>query len=279
MFEAAARHLNFTRAADELGVTTTAVGQRVRDLELRLGIKLFHRHGPRLSATEAGIALGGKVAEALTLIRRGIADCTEAVEPLRVTCVPTFANRWLIPRLSNFHRHFGPAPIVLDVSTNLQTHDSFDVAIRSGTGPWPELEAFALLPLEVTPMVSLENAMLLTDDPGSLLELPLLPDDQWWEWFGRVGISEPKLRFSATEFPTQEVDAIAAMNGDGAALLSPALFTDMLQSGALIAPFSTVWRGAESYWVLWKKKGPWNKFVEWLKAETMSARAGYEVVG
>src|SRR3546814_13505534 len=78
VFEACARHGNFTRAAEELSVTTTAVGQRIRDLEQRIGVGLFHRRGPRLSLTEAGRALGEGIREGLAVMQRAVEDCVRA---------------------------------------------------------------------------------------------------------------------------------------------------------------------------------------------------------
>src|SRR3546814_15414293 len=83
VFEACARHGNFTRAAEELSVTTTAVSQRIRDLEQRIGVGLFHRRGPRLSLTEAGRALGEGIREGLAVMQRAVEDCVRAKPRLR----------------------------------------------------------------------------------------------------------------------------------------------------------------------------------------------------
>jgi LysR family glycine cleavage system transcriptional activator len=142
--EAGARHANFTRAAAELGVTPAAVSLRIRDLEAELGVVLFRRSGPTVTPTEAGSVLAARVAQALGLLRAAVEDCRGAAEPLRVTAVPTFAMRWLTPRLAANHALPDAVPIRLDVSAELRPADGFDIAIRTGPGDWPGFEATAL---------------------------------------------------------------------------------------------------------------------------------------
>ncbi len=100
---ACARHGNFSRAASELKITPTAVSQRMRALEAELGVKLFMRHGPKLTTTDRAKALGQRIDQALTLMRTAVDDCRRVRQPLRVTCAPTFAARWLMPRLATYH--------------------------------------------------------------------------------------------------------------------------------------------------------------------------------
>src|SRR5215470_3862370 len=99
---ACVRHGNFSRAAAELGITPTAVSQRMRALETRLGIKLFRRHGPMLTTTDRARVLGQRVEHALALMRVAVDDCRRLKHPLRVTCAPTFAARWLVPQLATY---------------------------------------------------------------------------------------------------------------------------------------------------------------------------------
>jgi LysR family glycine cleavage system transcriptional activator len=106
IFESAARHLNFTRAADELSVTQGAVSRQIKVLEEQLGLPLFERAGPKLSLTSAGEYYQGKVSEALTLLRRGTAELrqTTASPRLTVSVLPTFATKLLVPRIGDFER-------------------------------------------------------------------------------------------------------------------------------------------------------------------------------
>ena len=272
VFEACARHRNFTRAAAELAVTTTAVSQRIRDLEQRLGISLFRRHGPRLTLTGAGVGLGDAVREALMVLGDAVAACTATRPPLRVTCTPTFANRWLVPRLPDYHQQPGASAITLDISTEERRSEDVDVAIRSGIGPWPSFEGVALLPVEATPMLAPKLGTRLTHDPASLARLPLVPDERWPAWFGLAGTPDSNPAFVSAEYPTQDASAIAAINGAGAALLSPTLFADELARGALIAPFQQTLQGPEWYWLLWHRDRPAPNFVQWVQTETAAMK-------
>src|ERR1700730_12337042 len=96
------RHGNFSRAADELGITPTAVSQRIRALEAQIGVTLFRRHGPKLTTTDRARALGQRINDALTLMHGAVDDCRRVKHPLRITCAPTFAARWLVPRLMGY---------------------------------------------------------------------------------------------------------------------------------------------------------------------------------
>lgn len=267
VFDACARHGNFTRAATELCVTTAAVSQRIRNLEQRLGVKLFRRHGPRLTLTEAGKGMGDAVHQALNVLSDAVADCTAARPRLRVTCTPTFANRWLVSRLPNYQRQKGSHPITLDISTEERGSEDFDVAIRSGAGPWPSFEGVALLPDKVTPMLCPALAACLTQDPVSLTTLPLVPDERWPAWFQLAGVPGGNLAINSATYPTQDANAIAAINGAGAALLSPTLFADELTRGALIAPFEQRLQGPECYWLLWHADKRVKGFIQWVLAE------------
>jgi LysR family glycine cleavage system transcriptional activator len=265
---ACVRHGSFSGAAQELGLTPAAVSVRMRTLEAQIGVTLFHRHGPRLTVSDQGALLGEKIDMAMSLIRSAIDECQGARQALRVTCAPTFASRWLIPRLAEYHALPDAQPIRLDASAAVQPAERFDVAIRSGTGPWPGLSAVELLPEQGTPMLSptlLAGSALLCID--RLLELPLITDGRWTEWFARVGRTNVRPRFSATRFPTYELEALAAVQGVGVALLSPVLFGDLCRQGALTAPFETVIEGPESYWVLWPADSPAPHFVNWLKQQ------------
>jgi LysR family glycine cleavage system transcriptional activator len=267
VFEACARHGNFTRAAAELAVTGTAVSQRIRSLEMELGVVLFRRHGPRVTLTDAGQLLSARVRDALTGLHKAVSDCSALHAPLRVTCTPTFANRWLVPRLPNFQRTPGAGPIQIDISKEERSPETFDVAIKCGTGPWPGLEGIPLLPLEGTPMLVPGLAARLTDDPSSLAELPLIPDERWFDWFALARVKEPRPAFLATEYPSQDVVAISALNGDGGALLSPRLFQEELRTGALVAPFPITLQGPASYWMLWHAHRPASSFIGWMSEQ------------
>jgi len=269
--EACVRHGNFTRAAAELGVTPTAVSLRIRDLEAELGAEMFHRSGPRIVATEAGAALAGRVGEALEQIRLAVEAFRGGDHALRVTCAPTFGMRWLAPRLARYHALPDAVPIALDVAAELRSAQDFDVAVRTGLGAWRGFQATALFAVEATPMLS--PALLAgkhLSSPADLASLPLLPYDDWPRWFSEAGVAPPTLRLYADDYPTHELDAAAAMEGAGVALLSPILFAAQLHEGKLIQPFPHVLRGPAQHFLLLKDgeaRPAVLRFRDWLLAE------------
>lgn len=265
---ACVRHKSFSRAAKELCLTPSAVSLRMRSLESKLGVKLFVRHGPQLAVTDQGLYLAGKVDEAILTIQSALDHCARTKRTLRVTCAPTFASRWLIPRLAAYHALPDSELIALDASDALFPANRFDVAIRSGIGPWPEFSTLELLPDQGTPMLS--PTFVADGAPMSarrLLELPLIPDARWTRWFALAGLPDAMPTFSSTRFATYELEAIAAVKGVGVALLSPFLYRDLIAQGALMAPFEWTVDGPDRYWALWRQDAPAPHFVRWIQQE------------
>jgi LysR family glycine cleavage system transcriptional activator len=263
---ACVRHGNFSRAAAELGITPTAVSQRMRALEAEMGVKLFKRHGPRLTTTDRAKALGQTLEQALSLMHAAVDDCRRVRQPLRVTCAPTFAARWLIPRLATYHSLPGANAIVLDNVQALSPAGSFDVAIRTGRGPWADHGAAKLMAEQRTPMFSPKWARG-RPSVRTLLQMPLISDPGWPAWFKRAGIADAKPKFVATRFPNYELEAQAAVQGIGAALLSPTLFADLCVQGVLTAPFRWMLEGPGGYWLLWTDESAECHFVRWMKSQ------------
>jgi LysR family glycine cleavage system transcriptional activator len=233
-----------------------------------MGVKLFHRHGPQLSVSDQGVALAKDIDAALSLLQSAVNRSQGAQRVIRVTCAPTFASRWLVPRLADYHATAGSQPITLDATATLLAPTQFDVAIRSGAGPWRGFSTLKLLPELGTPMLS--PALIRKKERLSLrqlLELPLIPDGRWSEWFELAGLRGAKPKFAATRFPTYELEALAAVKGVGVALLSPVLFGDLCRKGELIAPFHTVVEGPASYWALWPQDAEMPHFVQWLQQQ------------
>jgi LysR family transcriptional regulator, glycine cleavage system transcriptional activator len=265
---ACVRHGNFSHAAAELGITPTAVSQRVRALERQIGVKLFERHGPRLITTDRARALGQRLEHALALMRTAVDDARRIKQPLRVTCAPTFAARWLVPRLGSYHSLAGAQPIVLDATQALLRRGAFDVAIRSAPAAEPGYSSVRLLCEQGTPMLSpkwLTHGRRLT--VRRLLSVPLIPDPRWGAWFKLAGVPKAEPRYVATRFPNYELEAQAAVRGIGAALLSPTLFGELCDQGVLIAPLPWVVEGPSSYWLLWASDAPQPHFVAWMKSQ------------
>jgi len=262
------QHGSFSRAAAELHITPAAVSHRIRTLEAQLGVKLFRRHGPRLITTDRATALGQQVEQALSLVRVAVERCRRVKNPLRVTCAPTFAARWLVPRLASYHALPGADALALDATQTMLPPGAFDVAIRSGVGPWPGYKSARLLAEQGTPMLSPKLAPRATRmTVRKLLQVPLIPDPRWRDWFALAGVPDAKPRFVSTRFPNYELEAQAAAQGVGAALLSPLLFAQLTTQGALIAPFPWVVEGPNSYWLLATSDSGGSHFVRWMKSQ------------
>jgi len=242
---------SFAKAADRLALTPAAVSLRIRTLEAELGQPLFNRVGRRVVATPAAAALASRVRHALDGINDALDAFQAATTPLRVTAPPTFASRWLAPRLSSF-RAPGDAAIELDISSDVRSPTAFDVAIRTGRGGWDGLDEYPLAPVDVTPMVApslLDSRTLIV--PEDLAKFDLLPHPDWGKWFARAERPVPAgLRFAGVDYSIFELIANAAVAGLGVALLSPTLFRPLLDSGQLVAPLATVLKGPDWYFAL-----------------------------
>jgi LysR family glycine cleavage system transcriptional activator len=267
------RHKSFTRAAGELCLTPSAVSLRVRSLEEQLGVTLFVRHGPKLAATDQALQLGGRIDEALSTIASALDHCKSQKRALRVTCAPTFASRWLLPRLSAYHALPDSQPIALDATATLMPPDKFDVAIRSTAKPPLGCSTVELLSDQGTPMLSpLLMRRRTTLSPRQLLKFPLIPDSRWTRWFQGAGLADAKPTFCRTRFATYELEAMAAIKGMGVALLSPFLYGDLQIAGTLLAPFDYTVEGPNRYWAVWRKGAPAPHFVRWMQRELVQMR-------
>lgn len=264
-FEAAARHLSFTRAAEEIHVTQAAVSHRVRALESRLEASLFHRLTRRLELTDHGELLAMAVRRGLDEIAQGVAALdrqTEPQGPLRVSLLPSFAQRWLVPRLRRFHaRH---PEIEVRVNADAELADlhagAADLAIRFGRGRYPGLHAEFLMGDTVLPVCS---PALLRDcrEPNRLeaiLRYPLLHDcdcgghdsgEDWPHWLAHVG--RPELACDAGQrFSNAALTLGAAVAGLGVALGRRSLVADDLAAGKLVAAWPVAAPTAFSYWLV-----------------------------
>ncbi|CAM3599132.1 LysR family transcriptional regulator [Paracidovorax anthurii] len=242
-FEVSARHLNLTRAAEELHVTQTAVSQHIRNLEERLGKPLFRRLPRGLALTDEGLALLPALADAFDRIERALAQFSDARprEVLTVGAVGTFAVGWLLPRLRDFQQR---SPFV---DLRLLTHNNrvdmagegLDCAIRFGDGSWHGTEADRLLDAPLSAMCSPALAERLKT-PGDLAREPLLRSyraDEWAAWFHAAGVPCPVVR--GTVFDSSLALAEADAQGAGVALLPARLFGRELRQGRLVRPFGT----------------------------------------
>lgn len=240
-FEVSARHLSFTRAAEELHLTQTAVSQHVRKLEDRLGRRLFRRLPRGLALTDEGQALLPVLSDAFERMGATLASLQtrQRREVLSIGVVGTFAVGWLLPRLRDFQaRH----PLI---ELRLFTHNNrvdlaaegLDAAIRFGDGNWPGCEAVPLMDTPLAPVCApaLAHRIRTPTDLGRETLLRSYRGDEWPAWFDAAGVRAPLL--TGPQFDSSLLLADAAAQGAGVALLPLRLFSRDLQAGRLVRLF------------------------------------------
>jgi LysR family transcriptional regulator, glycine cleavage system transcriptional activator len=245
-FEAAARLLSFTRAAAELNVTQSAISHQIRGLEERLGVALFKRMPHALVLSETGEALLPVVAEAFDRLADGVAAVVEheVKGVLTVNVSPSFAVKWLAPRLGRFRERFPGLELHL-LTSNYYTdfaREGVDAAIRHGVGPWPGLRADRFLDDEVFPVCSPQ----LLEGPEAIREpadlrhhvlLDLIERPYWARWLDAAGVPELKPR-DLVLFDDIGVGLEAAAVGMGVAMGRSTILGDDLMQGRLVRPFA-----------------------------------------
>lgn len=242
-FEAAARTGSFTEAAAELSVSPAAVSRLVRLLEERLGVTFFERGANRLAPTAAGLAYQ----KGLTPLFDGIAALTAQVtaapraSALTVGIGPTFAVRWLIPRLGDFRAQEPGVDVRITMGgAAADFADDWTCGVKLGDGHWPGLVAEPLFKAELTPVCAPAMAEKLRAsgrlDPGALLRVSHSPDD-WRDWLKAAGREEVRAQGPQLGFYGQAIQA--ALDGVGVAMGITPYIDDDLAAGRLVAPFDT----------------------------------------
>ncbi|MEO8132783.1 MAG: LysR substrate-binding domain-containing protein [Betaproteobacteria bacterium] len=256
-FRAVAESQNLRAAAETLHLTHSAVSQQIRGLEEQLGFALFERRGRRVVLNSAGETLLRSVQTALAQLDDGMqaaaAVASGAAHRLRVSVLPSFAQRWLLPRMGRWReRH---PQLALEISASQQTVDlqreGFHAALRSGRGPWAGLESERLfgLPMPMLLVGSPAAAQrLLGAAPEVLAREPLLGDAELWEqWFAAAGLRTrvtPVAVFNDAGMMLQ-----AAEQNLGLALARELLVADSLGDGRLVrlSPLSISYEDAQGY--------------------------------
>ena len=240
--EAAARTGSLTRAAESLSVTHGAISHQIKALEAMVGVPLIERAGRGMRMTDDGERLATRVRAALADVADALREVSERNNPrqLRVSVTPSFAARWLLPRLGKFlARH---RDIDLDVrSSNALVdfrRDDTDIAIRHGFGGWPDVHAEHLLSDAYFPVCSPRLAPKLPRSPAELARYTLLrSDDEWWKpWFDAVGLdwAEPA---RGPIFNDSALMLQAAVEGQGVALARTSLLGNDVRNGLLVRLF------------------------------------------
>ena len=282
-FEAVARHLSFTKAAEELGMTQAAVSYQIKLLEERIGAPLFLRKPRQIVLSEMGARLAPEVTKAFALLRAAFVDLhgrTDAM--LAISAVPTFASQWLAANLGLFQ--IGHPDIAVRIESTPTIIDfageEIDVAIRSTGQVGMGLVAHRLTKVEYAPML---HPRLVEEykvrEPADLLRIPqITPDDPWVAaWFKRAGVSDlPPLDRPFARLGYQSMEASAVMAGRGVAMLTPQFYPEEIRAGRLVQPFDVVGWDGHYYYLVYpetRRNNPKIKaFRDWIVQATEGLR-------
>lgn len=261
VFEAAARHMSFQRAAEELHVTPSAVSHQIKGLEAFLGKPLFRRAKRAITLTPAGRQYLPPVQAALESIQAATArlNRTPDLRVLTISVAPALASGWLVPRLALFQMKHPDIEVRVTTSTrtvDFKQHPDIDIGIRFGDGHWPGLRAHRLLPMQLIPVCSPE--LLTTHAPikrpadlarlNLLHALPRLGD--WRSWFLAAGASgvDPD---RGPKFQDTPLAINAAIAGSGVAIADRQFVQREIDAGRLVVPFDMQIPAKTAYYLVY----------------------------
>lgn len=287
-FEAAARHQSFTRAAQELNLTQGAVSRQVAALEAFLGVPLFRRTQHGMVLTPAGADYARQVRQRLDALERDAVDLMGRRgqgDSLTLAAVPTFATRWLIPRLPRLAAQQPELLVHLETCTRpfLFTDTGIDAAVWAGTPQqlqqWAGTQAMHLMDEDVLPVCSprLLAAAGPVDaqpvEPDALARMPLLQQatrpEAWRQWFDAQGVDAPRA-MAGPRYELFSMQAAAAIAGLGVALMPTLLVQDELASGALVVACPRPLKAQRAYYLVQPQvpeRPALAVFKAWLTAE------------
>lgn len=286
-FEAAARHLSFTRAAQQLFITQSAVSKQVHALESALAVRLFERKTRALLLTAAGERLQRAVAAAFAELRAASADLRGGDEPtVTLATTQAFASFWLIPRLADFRRHHPGIDIRISADTRLVDLDRgrFDAAVRylqDRNAPATALRLFGDTVLPVASPALLKTVGPLAKPADLARHVLLVYEDgeqrrpwlSWPAWLEMAGVADLRPAGSVA-FNQYEPTIRAALDGQGVALATQALVADLLRVGKLVAPLPQRFSNPRAYYFLLAERAAANPAVEafrvWLACQVES---------
>ena len=276
-FEAAGRHLSFTRAAEELTVTQAAISHQVKALEEHLDVALFLRLPRQLELTKAGKILLPVVRDAFDRIGASVTKLNKEVasSALTVRLAPSFAAKWLSPRLDDFRRKHPQIDLSLTHSNEAVDfkRQQIDIAITYGQGDWRGVVSDRVLSIDFFPVCSpqfMQGEHPLTN-PKNLAHYTLLHDTDrvaWSDWLALAGIENVDPQ-RGTVVDDTNVLIQAAIDGIGIALGSTHFVADRLASGRLVKPFDTTLYNDYAYYVVCPKKNLKRPEVSVFKAWLM----------
>ena len=292
-FEASSRHLSFTKAAEELSITQSAVSHQIRHIEDMWDFKLFEREGRKLIITKEGQLIVPIIREFLGSMNRVLNDITntESRTSIRVSLVQSLAVKWLVPKLGKFNELYPDISIWISTSDDIVnfTTDEVDIAIRLGHGEWSDLHADPLLHEYVFPVCSPEffKRIRPPEQPADLLHYPLLYRHsfdicpRWRDWFRDAGIVVRALP-SGSRFPDTSMSIQAAIDNQGIALARSAHVDEDLKAGRLIKLFNVYSKSPVSYYIVCPHKVISQPriaaFRRWLLAEAVESQISFDQV-
>jgi DNA-binding transcriptional LysR family regulator len=289
-FDAAARHESYTRAAQELALTQSAVSRQITGLENYLGQALFRRTRHGVALTERGTAYARQIAPRLQALER---DTLEAMsgqsggQTLVLAAVPTFASRWLIPRLPQLARDHPELVIHIEVRTRpfLFADSDFDAALYAGTAQqlrnWAGTRSHLLLPEQLVPVCApalLPEGRMCT--PQELADKPLLQQSTrpqaWRQWFQTASTAAP-LALAGPRYELFSMTVAAAVHGMGVALVPRLLIANELSAGLLVQACPHVLAAERGYYLVTPEHAAdtpaLTHFLGWLLAQAAADAA------
>ncbi len=289
-FDAAARHESYTRAAQELALTQSAVSRQIAALEDYLGIALFRRTRHGVALTPGGADYARQIAPRLQALERDTLDAMSrqgTAGSISLAAVPTFATRWLLPRLPQLAASHPELVVHIETRTRpfLFTDTGFDAALYSGTAEqvsnWVGTQAMMLIEEEVVPVCApalLGGRKRL--QPRDLTGLPLLQQstrpEAWRQWFEAMDVDAPHA-LSGPRYELYSMTAAAAAQGLGLALVPRLLIEPELARGELVVSCPRPLKSGRAYWLVLPDRGEPRPalaaFADWLQAQATDERA------
>ncbi|HYB09700.1 MAG TPA: transcriptional regulator GcvA [Alphaproteobacteria bacterium] len=283
-FEAAARHMSFLKAANELHVTAGAISQRIKNLEAQIGVALFRRLARGVVLTDAGQRYSRRIGELFEGIEKATRQLRQeaATTVLTISAMASFEVCWLIPRLGPFNAsHPGVAVRVLPEQAPVDlASNGIDLAIRYGHGHYPELMVERLLPRRIFPVCSpklmegphpirtladFAHHTLLGEEPYLHYE-----ETTWKQWMTAVGADDIEVP-AGPVFTFSHMALQAAVAGQGVALGTTVLAGDDLAAGRLVRPLPHIVESEHPYWLIYPpalaKQPRVRAFRDWIMAE------------
>ena len=285
-FEAAARHESYTRAAQELALTQSAVSRQITALEEFLGVALFRRTRHGVALTERGADYAAQVAPRLQGLEQDTLDVMSTQGrggSIHLAAVPTFATRWLIPRLPDLKALHPEITVHIETRTRpfMFADTAFDAALYAGTAEqvsnWAGTQAVRLLAEDVVPVCSPKlRGSQTTLTPEAIAQLPLLQQstrpDGWRRWFEAMGVAAPQA-LAGPRFELFSMTAAAAAHGLGLALVPRLLIEAELARGELVVACKQPLQGERAYYLVTPERGEerpvMKSFLAWLQQAAM----------